>query len=374
MIACITVTATLATVIYALTLPNIYTAKTKILPPQQNSGLLSGAMMQGALAAAVGGGDMGGLGDSKSAKLYTEMLKTEGLRDPIINRFKLQEVYKKKIREDVYNHLQKIVSIQAGKEGIITISVDDKDPMRAAEMANAFVDELKKLTMQMSMTGANNSKTYLEERLSKAKEELTLAENNLKAFQSKYKTIDVTQQASVAVSAIAQLTGQLTSQEVQLAVLRRTFPDSSQEVKTLLQSITVLKGKIAVLQSKGGSVSLPGFEQLPERGQEHLHLMRKFKTAESVYDMLVRQFEVSRLNAENDVSTIQVIQKALVPERKSKPAKSKLVMTSAFASLFFSLLLTFVMENMTKMTGENLKRWKSLWDAFPLLRTSGMPK
>ena len=224
--------------------------------------------------------------------------------------------------------------------------------------------------MQMSMTGANNSKAYLEERLSKAREELALAENNLKAFQSKYKTIDVTQQASVAVSAIAQLTGQLTSQEVQLAVLRRTFPDSSQEVKTLLQSITVLKGKIAVLQSKGGSVSLPGFEQLPERGQEHLHLMRKFKTAESVYDMLVRQYEVSRLNAENDVSTIQVIQKALMPERKSKPARAKLVLVAAIASFFFSLLLSFVRDNISRMPENNLVRWKSLRAGLSLSKNS----
>jgi uncharacterized protein involved in exopolysaccharide biosynthesis len=132
----------------------------------------------------------------------------------------------------------------------------------------------------------------------------------------------------------------------------------------------VLRGKIAALQSKGGSVALPGFEQLPERGQEYLHLMRAFKTAEAVYDMLVRQYEVSRLNAENDVSTIQVIQKALVPERKSKPVRSKLVMTSAFASFFFSLLLTFVMENVTKMSEENLKRWKSLRGGLSLRRKS----
>jgi uncharacterized protein involved in exopolysaccharide biosynthesis len=372
MITVITVTVTLATVMYALTLPNIYTAKTKILPPQQSGGLLSAAMMQGALAAAVGGGDLGGLGDSKSAKLYTEMLKIEGLRDPIIERFKLQELYKKKFREDVYKQLQKTVTIQAGKEGIITIAVDDKDPKRAADMANAFVDELKKLTMQMSMTGANNSKAFLEERMAKARADLSKAENDLKTFQSKYKTIDATQQVTVAVSAIAQLTGQLTSQEVQLAVLRRTFADSSQEVKALLQSISVLRGKVAALQSKGGSVALPGFEQLPERGQEYLHLMRAFKTAEAVHDMLVRQFEVSRLNAENDVSTIQVIQKALVPQRKSKPARSKLVMTAAFASFFFSLLLTFIRENVTRMSEENVKRWKSLRGGFSSRRSSAV--
>lgn len=360
MIAATVVTATLFAAIYAFTLPNIYTAKTKLLPPQQGSGLLSAAMMQGALAAAVGGGDFAGLGESKNTKLYAEMLQTEGLRDPIIDRFKLQEHFKKKYREDVYKQLQKTVTIQSGKEGIITISVDDTDPKRAAEMANAFVDELKKLTMQMSMTGASNSKAFLEERIAKARDELTQAENNLKAFQAKYKTIDATQQATVSVSAIAQLTAQLTSQEVQLGVLRRTYSETSQEVKSLLQSITVLRGKITSLQSRGGSVALPGFGQLPERGQEYLHLMRKFKTAEAVHDMLVRQFEVSRLNAENDVSTIQVIQKALVPERKSKPVRRKMLITAIFVSFIASVMLALIFENISSMDDKVKKRWRSL--------------
>lgn len=360
LIACIILAATLIAVIYSLTLPNIYTAQAKLLPPQGGgSGLLSSAMMQGALAAAVGGGDFGGLADSKSAKLYTEMLKIESLRDPIIERFKLQEVYKKKFREDVYKALQKTVTVQAGKEGIITVSVDDKDPKRAAEIANALIDELKKLTTQMSVTGANNSKSFLEERILKAREELTQAENNLKLFQGKYKTLDAAQQASVSVNAIAQLTAQLTSQEIQLGILRRTYADTSQEIKSLQQSISVLKAKVANLQSSGGG-SLPGFEKIPERGQEYLHLMRTFKTAEAVYDMLIRQYEVSKLNAENDVSTIQVIQKALVPERKSKPVRSKLVVSSALFSFMGSLLLAIILEKFTNMPNDDKNKWKTL--------------
>ncbi|NVN93449.1 MAG: lipopolysaccharide biosynthesis protein [Desulfuromonadales bacterium] len=343
----ITVVATILAVIYAFTLPNIYTAKAKILPPQGGSGLLSSAMMQGALAAAVGGGgDFGGLTDSKSAKLYSELLKIESLRDPIIERFNLQGVYKKKYREDVYKTMLKMIAIQSGKEGIISISVDDKDPKRAAGIANALIDELKKLTTQMSVTGANNSKAFLEERIVKAREDLALAENNLKFFQGKYKTLDATQQASVSVNAISQLTAQLTNQEIQLGILRRTYADSSQEIKSLQQSIAVLKGKIANLQSSGGG-SLPGFEKIPERGQEYLHLMRTFKTAEAVHDMLVRQYEVSKLNAENDVSTIQVIQKALVPERKSKPARLKLILSAFFIGLLMSSIWVLIFENIS---------------------------
>jgi len=361
LIITITCLATILTVIYSLSLPNIYTAKAKILPPQSGGGLLSSAMMQGALAAAVGGGDLGGLTDSKSAKLYSEMLKIESLRDPIIEKFKLQEIYKKKFREDVYRAMQKTISIQSGKEGIISISVDDKDPKRAADIANSLIEELKKLTMNMSITGANNSKTFLEERIVKARDDLSQAENSLKAFQGKYKTLDASQQASVSVTAIAQLTAQLTSQEIQLGILRRTFADSSQEVKSLLQSITVLRSKIANMQSNGGGL-LPGFEQIPERGQEYLHLMRKFKTAEAVHDVLVRQYEVSKLNAENNVSTIQVIQKALVPERKSKPSRSKKVLVAFFTSFLSSIIIVFAQEHFKKLPENERQRWNGIFN------------
>ncbi|MFA7402925.1 MAG: Wzz/FepE/Etk N-terminal domain-containing protein [Pelobacteraceae bacterium] len=357
LIVAITLGATLVTAVISLFIPNIYSANAKILPPQQQSGLLSTVMMQGALGAVLGGSDI--LGDAKATKLYSELLKVEALRDPIIERFKLHGVYNKKFRQDIYKELNKNVIITAGKEGIITISVDDKDPKRAADMANAFVDELKKVSSSMAMTGAGNTKAFLEVRITKARDELTLSENNLKAFQQKYKTLDATQQGSVSAGAMASLTAQLTSQEMQLDIIRRTFAESSQEVKTLRQSIGVLKEKIAKLGS-GGTGNLAGFENIPERGQEYLHLMRKFKTAESVYEMLTKQYEMARLNAENDVSTIQVIQKALVPERKSKPARLKTVVLVAFAAFLSSVILVIAQEGFTKMSEHKLKRWKSL--------------
>jgi uncharacterized protein involved in exopolysaccharide biosynthesis len=353
-IALCTIGATLVVSLASLLYPDIYTAKTKFLPPQSGAGLLSAAMMQGALAAAIGGADI--LGESKSTKLYAEILKTEGLRDPIIERFQLQKVYRKRYREDVYKALNRYVTIQSGKEGIITVSVDDREPKRAAELANAFVEELKKLSAGMSRTGAGNTKVFLEERIALARDDLTKAENDLKGFQNKYKTVDASQQAMISVSAVAQLTAQLTSQEIQLSVLRRSFADTSQTVKAVQQAIAVLKEKIARLQGNNGSAELPGFEQLPDRAQQYLHLMRKFKTAEGVHDMLNRQYEMAKLNAENDVSTVQVIQKALVPERKSKPRRSIIVLISGLLSLALSIAGSLMLEGISAESREKLRQ------------------
>jgi tyrosine-protein kinase Etk/Wzc len=355
LVAGVTATAIVTAATASMFLPDTYTAKAKILPPQQQSGLLSAAMMQGLAAI---GGDM--IGESKTAKLYVEMLKVESLRDPVIEKYALARVYDKKYRDDVYKTMNKKVLITAGKEGIITISVDDSDPKRAAGIANALVDELKRLTTRMSMTGANNSKTFFDQRLTDAKADLSRAENELKDYQKKYKAVDATQQAALSVSATAQLTAELTSQEMQLSVLRRSYADTSQTVKNMMQSIAALKEKIARLQGSGESAALPGLSQLPDRGQEYLQIMRRYKTAESVYDMLVKQYEVAKVNADNDVSTIQVLQQALVPERKSKPARSLIVIVTAFVALLFSVPLAFLVEMFSTLPEEEKALWRAL--------------
>ena len=157
----------------------------------------------------------------------------------------------------------------------------------------------------------------------------------------------------------SQLSAQISVQESQLNTLQRTFSESSQQIKNLRQSIASLRGQLAKYEKSGSGV-IPGFENVPELGQEYIDLLRKFKTVEGVYEMLVRQYETARLNESNDVSTIQVIQSAVVPERKSKPARAKMVKISAFASLFFSILLVFVRENISGMDETAKVRWKRL--------------
>jgi uncharacterized protein involved in exopolysaccharide biosynthesis len=355
-IATITVVAAVATAVYTLFLPNIYSARAKILPSQQQAGFLSGVMMQGALATI--GGDI--VGESKTSKLYAEMLKTDSIRDVVIDRFKLMDVYKKQYRQDTYKVLNNVVSIQVGKEGIITITVDDKDPKRATDMANAFAEELQRMTVDLSAKGAGSNRAFLEDRIAKSKEDLTASENALKEFQLKHKALNIPQQAEITVREVAELNGQLTAQEMVLANLRRTLTDSSQEVKTAMLTIASIKAKIARLEGGTGGGTVPLLGAVPELGQEYLHLMRRFKTDESMHDLLVRQYEMARLTEANNVSTIQIIQKARVPDRKSKPQRALKVMMAAVTAFFFSILYAFALDYVGRMPDEEKQRCRDL--------------
>jgi tyrosine-protein kinase Etk/Wzc len=227
-------------------------------------------------------------------------------------------------------------------------------------MANAYVEELGNLAIRLNVTGAGQNRTFLEDRLGKAKADLAKAEDNLKAFQSRNKAVQVTAQAEATIKGIAEIKAQLAVQEVQLATYRRQFTESSQEVKNLATSVGNLRAQIAKLEGGGGNSAIPSVGSVPSIGQEYVRLMREFKIQESLVELLTKQYEMARLSEAKDVSPFQVILKAKVPERKSKPSRTKIVLIASFAALFFSLVLTFMIEKFNRMAEADKVRWKGM--------------
>lgn len=358
MILFTTFSVAVLTAAVSLSLPNIYTAKTMIVPSQDDKGLMNAMMAQlGGLAGLAGGA----VGTATTADLYVTMLKSESIKDPIIDRFKLMEVYDAKFRSDAYGTLGDQATISSGKkDGVITISVEDEEPKRAAAIANAYVEELGKLAARLSMTGAGNNRTFFEERLAKARGDLASAENALKAFQAKHKIVAVPEQARATIEGVAQLKAQLAAQEVQLSVLRQSMTDNASEVKSAKASIANLMSQIAALESGRGGGAIPGLGLVPELGQEYVRFMREFKIQETLVELLTKQFEMAKLNEAKDVPPFQVLQAARVPEKKSKPARSKLVLGAAFAAFVVSVGAAFVLERFARMPEDELQRWREV--------------
>jgi uncharacterized protein involved in exopolysaccharide biosynthesis len=372
MILYTTLGAALLTAGITLLMPNIYTATTLILATEDDKGAMSAMMAQlgglGGLAGIAGGSVLGG---PSKTDLYVSILKSEAVKDPIIDRFKLLKVYKEKFRVDAYKALDKKAVVTAGKkDGIITITVSDKDPKRAADMANEYVEELGRFAARLNMSGAGKNRLFLEEHLTTAKTDLARAGDELKVFQARNKMVNVTEQAKAAIEGVAQLKAQLAVQEVQLATLQRQFTDTSQEVKRARVTAENLKGQIARLEGNSGTSSIPSVGSVPQLGQDYLRLMREFKVQEIMVELLTKQYELARLSESKDLSPFQVLQKAKVPEKKSKPARAKMVIMATIVAFFFSLLLAFVRENFTRMPEGNRERWKSLRAGLPFLRNT----
>lgn len=354
------------TAIITLFMPNIYTAKTMIIPSEDSSSGMGALMAQLGGLVTMAGGPLGG---KTTADLYVTMLKSETVKDPIIDKFKLMEKYEAKLRSNVYLTLDGATAINLGKkDGVITVSFSDEDPKLAAAIANEYVDQLGKLSAQLNMTGATNNRRFLEKQITETKADLSKAEEELKIFQSKNKSISVPDQAKATIEGVAQLRAQLAVKEVELGTLQRQFTDNSQEVKSVKAAVAQLRGQIASLEGKGNSSSaIPQLGAVPQLGQDYLRLMREFKIQEAVLEMLTKQYEMAQVSEAKDTAPFQLLEKAKVPERKSKPKRAQIVILAAFATGFLMVLLAFLLNFVEQMRPEDRTRLLALQEHFPWL-------
>jgi len=362
MIVKVTFSAFVISIAISMMLPKIYSSTALILPPQQDSG------MMGMMSALSGGmaslaGDL--LGKGTTADLYVGILKSRAVKDTIIDRFKLIEVYEQKYLVDTYKVLDQKAAISAGKkDGIISITIEDKDPKLAADLANAFAEELGKLTVKLNITGAGKNRGYLEDRLAKAKIDLTKSEEAMKGFQLANKAFDVPEQAKASIQGVAQLKAQLAVQEVQLAGMRSRFTDTTQEVIDAKASIAKIKAEMAQLEGGGRGSSIPSVGSVPALGQEYVRLLREFKIQEAIFELLTKQYEMARMSEAKDVDGMQIIQKATVPDKKTKPKRSLIVLAATFAAGFSAILYAFIHEASVRMPEADRERWNVIKALF----------
>lgn len=345
----ITTAAVVISIIYSLTLKNVYTAKATLLPPQKDSG--GGAA---ALLASMGGGLAGlagGLGGS--ADLYMGILKSRSVTDAVIKRMDLNTDLKSKNADDTRTKLQGLVKFQAGKDGIITITADYKDPAKAALLANTFVDELQKKSLQLNLTKASTERSFLEKRLTGVKHDLKSAEDEMKGFQEKNKTIKADSQAAVAIEGIARLKAEIVTKEVQLAAMRYSMTDESTEVKSLLAGITRMKAQLGSMSGGGDGGVIPSAGNVPSIGVEYVRRLRELKTQEALFEQLTKQYELAKINEARDSSSLQVLDEAVAPLRKSKPKRALIVILSTVTAFFVALFFVFIKEYLSRLSPED---------------------
>lgn len=286
--------------------PPIFTATTVVLPPQQRQG--------GALLAMLG--DLGSLagaatGSRSQADQYVSLLATANVRDRLIEKYKLKEVYGKEFRQELYDRLDAMVTITAGKkDGLLTIMVDDESPERAAAMANDFVAELRRVTNDLALTDAQQRRVFFEAQLKDARQQLDKAQSALGS--SGFADSAINAEPRAAAERFAQLSAQVTAQEVVLRSLRATMTDNTPEVQRVQASLAALRAQRALLEKT----------QAGESNPEYLSRYREFKYRETLFEMMAKQYELARVDEAQDAGLIQVVDEAVVPDKKSRPKRA----------------------------------------------------
>src|SRR5580658_9209314 len=354
-------------------LPNRYTATASILPPQQSQSLATSMIGQlGALGpmAAMAQKD---LGLKNPNDLYVGMLRSRTSEDALIRRFDLLRVYRDKKMSDARKNLESASTILLAKEGFISISVEDKDRNRAAQIANAYVDQLRLLTQDLAMTEAGQRRLFFERQLDLAKNNLAEAEQALKETEQKTGMIQLDGQAKAIIESVVKLRALIAAKGVELRAMRLFSTEQNPDVQLGEEQLSGMRAQLALMerQSRGpgdvaGNVELPAGNvpadsvpagsvpagNVPEAGLQYVRKLRDVKYAETIFELLAKQYEAARLDEAKSAAVIQVVDTAIEPDRKSWPPRAWIVGIITLLGFLASFMYALTADALRQMRRE----------------------
>jgi capsule polysaccharide export protein KpsE/RkpR len=328
--------------IIAFLIPKQFDSTTRLMPPDSRSGSGMGAGLA-MMAAMAGGGTnslagsaLGGiagdiLGTHDAGALFTDMLNSRTVGDRIIARFDLRKVYGTRYWDAARKKLASCTVIsQDRRSGVITLTVTDHDPNRAAQLAQSYVEELDRISAEVSTSAAHRERMFIEERLKTVKQNLDAASQKFSEYSSKNATLDLKSQGVAMVESAAVLEGQLIAAQAELEGLGQIYTDNNLRVRVLRARVDELRRQ---LKKVGGDPSNPGsansnpdqefpsIRQLPLLGVRWAELYRETKIQETVYELLTEQYELAKINEAKETPVVKVLDVAVMPERKSGPPR-----------------------------------------------------
>jgi len=357
----------------AFLVPNQYESSIRIMPPDS----LSNA--GGILATLAGKGNpelmaMAGslLGMKGSAALFVDLFRSRSVQDRVVDRLNLQKVYRVRYKQDARKRLDGDTQVSEDrKSGVISLIVTDRDPQRARDIAQAYLEELNRLVSQVSTSSARRERIFIEQRLTSVKSDLEDAEKQFSAFASKNAALDIKEQTKAMVESASMLQGQLIVAQSELQSLEQIYTSNNIRVRSLRARVEELKRQAQKLQGTDASLvsdaaqpdqMYPPIRKLPLLGVEWADLYRRMKIQETVYELLNQQFELARIQEAKEIPTVNVIDPANLPEKKSWPPRLLIIALLTVVSLAGAVAWIFGSERIQSLE-HNDPRWQLMMRA-----------
>jgi uncharacterized protein involved in exopolysaccharide biosynthesis len=339
----------IASTFIAFLIPSRYESAARLMPPDSSQ---SGGL---AMAAAISGG-AGGLGSIASdvlgmkstSDVFVGILSSRTVQDKLIQQFDLKKLYSDRRMEDARKDLAEHTGISVDRKSqIISITVVDHDPKRAAAMGQAYVEELNRLVAELSTSSARRERIFLEQRLQAVSKDLDSAEKEFSQFASKNSAIDIKEQGKAMVEAAATLQGQLIAAESELEGLRQMYTDNNVRVRSVRARIDELKHQLEKIGGKGEDASAPVGQQqaslypsirrLPLLGVTYADLYRRTRVQEAVFESLTKEYELAKVQEVKEIPVVKVLDSPSIPDKKSFPPRLLIMLLgTAFAFAFAS--------------------------------------
>ncbi|MCU1301031.1 MAG: chain length determinant protein domain protein [Candidatus Sulfotelmatobacter sp.] len=367
--------AAVLAIIISLLLPIRYEAKIVLLPPAQNSSIGSALLGQignmgslGSLAALAGGS----LGIKNPADMYVALLTSRTVEDAMIKRFDLMKEYRKKRLSDARKEFESRTTAIAGtKDGLIRLTVEDGDPKHAAELANGYVEEFRRLSASLAITEAARRRLFFEQQLQQAKDDLTVAEEAMAQTQQSTGVLQIDSQARSLIEAAAVLRAQVVAKQVQIEGMRSFATDDNPRLILAKQELAALQSqldRVAGSQQDAGSDINLSKGRVTQSGMKYLRRYRDLKYHETVFELLAKEFEIAKLDEAREGSIVQVVDAAVPPDTKSSPHRTLIVLGATILAFFMAVFWVWLRNRLGHSLNlpENRQRVrtiKSFWKA-----------
>lgn len=320
----------------AFIIPKRYESTARLMPPDKEPSAMAALATLATSSVPAGLGTLMGdlVGSKASSATFVGILQSRTVADHLINQFNLQKVYSARHIEDAREKLQSRTDIVVDrKSGIIALTVTDRDPARARQMAQAYVNELDQLVARLATSGARREREFLEGRLQVVKDELELSELELSQFASKNTTLDIKEQGKAMMEGAARVQAELIAAQTEVEGLRQTYADGNVRVRTARARVNELKRKLNELggaaagtparasSASSSDFSYPSIRQLPVLGVTYADLYRRTKIAEIVFELLTRQYEMAKVEEAKEIPSVKELDVPVVPQKKSFPPR-----------------------------------------------------
>ena len=339
--------------IIALLLPFRFTATTVILPPQnQSAGTALMSQLSSPMASLAASS---GLGIKNPNDMYVAMFKSRTVEDAMVQRFDLMTEYQAKRRSDARKAFESQSDIENNaKDGLIRISVTDRDPRRAAEMTNAYVEEYRKLSGTLAITEASQRRLFFEEQLAQAKDNLANAEEALKKTEQTTGVIQMDSQARALIESASSLRAQIAAKEVEIHAMRSFASDGNPDLQMAEQQLAGWQAQLSHLTGNRTGTEddlILSKGQVPGAGLEYVRKLRDVRYYDTIFELLAKQFEMAKLDEARQGALIQVVDPAIPPDRRSSPKRALIVLGAALIGFFMAVCWVFItaaLENVQK--------------------------
>jgi tyrosine-protein kinase Etk/Wzc len=362
-------------ILYCLSLPTLYTSTTKIMTPQQTQSSAALLMSQltnaggGSLAAVTGGG----LGLKNPNDQYLGLLGSRPVADAIIQEFGLSSEYQSRDMTAARKTLAGRTQMTTEKSGFLAVSVTDSDKQRAAEIANAYTEQLRIITKTLAVTEASQRRLFYEQQLQQSREALLAAELAFQQVQQQKGLIQLDAQARAMIDSLAALRAQVAAKQVEVQAMRSYATEQNPDVQLAERELSALEAEELNLEQHNQVPGIAGLGlgNVPAAGLEYVRAAHEVQYQQALFDMLMKQYDAAKLDESKDAAIIQVVEPAIAANQKSSPHRLLILIGFAIAGLLLSCVLVRILwwKNALQATPKIARALRDLQNTYAAKKT-----